>query len=108
MDYNFYHSIRTGCFNTWLESGTVSYFIYPIIELFFGVSLLLDVNHRLINELILVAMGFSTLGVITSLIKKQNIECACLGTIFNVPLATVTLLEDLLMVGMAALMLIIL
>jgi cation transport ATPase len=83
-------------------------FIYPFIELFFGISLLLDVNHRFLYELILVVMGFSTLGVIRSLSRKQIIECACLGTIFKVPLGTVTLLEDLLMVGMAGLMLIIL
>lgn len=81
-------------------------FIYPFIELFFGISLLLDVNHQLLYAMILVVMGFSTLGVINSLMKKQTIECACLGTIFKLPLGTITLFEDLLMVSMAILMLI--
>ncbi|HKR05304.1 MAG TPA: heavy metal-associated domain-containing protein [Bacteroidia bacterium] len=76
-------------------------FIYPFIELAFGVWLLKDVNHHLAYIFIAVVMSFSLLGVINSLRKKQVIECACLGTIFKVPLGTVTLVEDFLMVMMS-------
>jgi len=46
-------------------------------------------------------MGFSTIGVIETILNKRNIRCACLGSVFNVPVGAVTLIEDLLMVGMA-------
>jgi hypothetical protein len=51
-------------------------------------------------------MGFSSIGVIKSVLNKQKIRCACLGAIFNLPMSTVTIIEDLLMVGMAAAMLV--
>lgn len=82
-------------------------FIYPFIELVFGVFLLISVNHQWLYALILLVMGFSALGVINSLRKKQTIECACLGTIFRLPLGSVTIFEDFLMVTMAILMLIV-
>lgn len=77
-------------------------FIYPFLELIFGVWLLTGLNLSLCYTLIVLVMGFSTLGVINSLRKKQIIECACLGTIFKIPLGTVTLIEDLMMVIMSA------
>ena len=37
--------------------------------------------------------------------NKKIIQCACLGTVFNLPMSTVTIIEDLLMIGMSAWML---
>jgi hypothetical protein len=37
--------------------------------------------------------------------NKDEIQCACLGTVFKLPMTTVTIVEDLLMVVMAAAML---
>jgi hypothetical protein len=37
--------------------------------------------------------------------NKQKIRCACLGAVFNLPMSTITIIEDLLMVAMAAWML---
>ena len=51
-------------------------------------------------------MGFSSLGVIRAVMNKQKIRCACLGAIFELPMSTITIIEDLLMAGMAAWMLI--
>jgi len=51
-------------------------------------------------------MGVSTVGVVQSLLARRKIRCACLGTVFNLPMSSVTLTEDLLMVGMAAAMLV--
>jgi copper chaperone CopZ len=82
-------------------------FIYPFIELLFGTWLLTGISPSLAYLFILVVMIFSTFGVLNSVIKKQTIECACLGTIFKLPLGTITLTEDLLMVAMAAIMLMI-
>jgi hypothetical protein len=42
------------------------------------------------------------IGVIKAVTSKQTIRCACLGTIFNLPMSTVTIIEDALMLAMAA------
>lgn len=74
---------------------------YPFIELFLGIGFILKWNLYLLNWITLIFMSVSSLGVIESLIKKNKIQCACLGTVFNLPMSTVTLVEDLLMVAMA-------
>jgi hypothetical protein len=47
-------------------------------------------------------MAVSSIGVIQSVFQKRKIRCACLGTVFNLPMSTVTLVEDGLMIAMAA------
>jgi cation transport ATPase len=81
-------------------------YLYPFLEL--GLGLLYLTQHFLIPTQIatVVIMGFSSLGVINSLVKKQKFKCACLGTILNVPLSSITLAEDLTMVILAVLALI--
>jgi hypothetical protein len=44
--------------------------------------------------------------VLRALWDKRAIRCACLGTALNLPMTKVTLVEDLTMAAMAALMLI--
>jgi cation transport ATPase len=82
-------------------------FIYPFLELGLGVLYLTNWFPVSTQVLTIVIMGFSSIGVIHSLLKKQKITCACLGTVLKVPLSTVTLAEDLAMVILAALSLII-
>jgi copper chaperone CopZ len=81
-------------------------YIYPFIELGLGASYLLTYRPMLINAITLIVMVFSSIGVITAVLNKQKIKCACLGTGFNLPMTTVTIIEDLLMAAMAAYMLI--
>ena len=81
-------------------------YIYPFIELGLGVAYLLAYRPMLINVLTLIVMAFSSIGVILAVMNKQKIRCACLGTGFNLPMTTVTIIEDLLMAAMAAWMLI--
>lgn len=81
-------------------------FIYPFIELGLGVAYLINYKPLLINAITLVVMIFSSIGVILAVMIKQKIRCACLGTGFNLPMTTVTIIEDLLMAAMAAWMLI--
>jgi prepilin signal peptidase PulO-like enzyme (type II secretory pathway) len=81
-------------------------FVYPFIELSLGVAYLINFNLVFTNTITLIVMSFSSIGVILAVIKKQKIKCACLGTGFNLPMTTVTIIEDLLMVAMAAWMLI--
>ena len=81
-------------------------FIYPFIELALGAAYLLAYRPALTNAVTLVVMAFSSIGVILAVMNKQKIKCACLGTGFNLPMTTVTIIEDLLMAAMAAWMLI--
>lgn len=81
-------------------------FVYPFVELGLGVAYLVNYNQHTTNLVTLIVMAFSSLGVIQAVINKQKIRCACLGTIFNLPMSTITIIEDLVMAGMAAAMLI--
>lgn len=77
-------------------------FVYPFIELGLGILYLTAWLPGTTEIITILVMGFSSLGVINSLMKKQQFSCACLGTVLKVPLSTITLIEDLAMVGMAA------
>lgn len=80
--------------------------IYPFIELALGVAYVSGMFPVATNMVTLVVMSVSTIGVVQSLINKRKIRCACLGAVFNLPMSTVTLVEDVLMVLMAAWMLV--
>lgn len=80
-------------------------YIYPFIELVLGSLYLLGYRPMLVNIITLLVMLFSSIGVILAVTNKQKIRCACLGTGFNLPMTTVTIIEDLLMAAMAAVML---
>ena len=80
-------------------------YVYPFIELGLGLAYLTRFELTITNWVTLVVMVFSSLGVAKSMLKKQKIMCACLGTFLKVPLTKVTLVEDLSMAAMALLML---
>ena len=46
-----------------------------------------------------------TLGVDRVLMFKQQIQCACLGSVLNLPMTEATLIENAVMIGMAGWML---
>ena len=79
--------------------------VYPFVELGLGVMYLLDWAPVAANLTTVVVLGVSSIGVIRSVLKKTKIQCACLGDVFNLPMSTVTIVEDLAMVGMAGIML---
>ncbi|MGC4021120.1 MAG: cation transporter [Cyclobacteriaceae bacterium] len=82
-------------------------YVYPFIELLLGLAYATNYQHQLTNWITVIVMGFSSLGVIESVANKKKIRCACLGAVFNLPMSTVTIIEDLLMVAMATLMIVI-
>ncbi len=84
----------------WLGWG----YIYPFVELGLGIAFLLHLSPLIVSIVAFVVMLVSTIGVVQSLIKKNNFQCACLGTVIKLPLSKVTLVEDLLMVAMSAIM----
>ena len=81
-------------------------YVYAFIELLLGVAFLINFNPVLTNGLTFVVMGLSIIGVLQSVLKKRKIQCACLGTVFNLPMSTVTIVEDGMMIGMSVVMLI--
>ncbi|HVV68169.1 MAG TPA: MauE/DoxX family redox-associated membrane protein [Gammaproteobacteria bacterium] len=81
-------------------------YIYPFIELALGLAYAIAIAPTAIYLATIFIMGFSSLGVIKALRQKGKFRCACLGTILNLPMSSITLIEDLLMVAMAAGMLI--
>jgi copper chaperone CopZ len=82
-------------------------YVYPFVELALGIAYLLNLEPTLVNYLTIAILGVSSIGVIESNLNKRKIKCACLGDVFNLPMSTVTIVEDLSMVAMAALMLIV-
>lgn len=76
-------------------------FVYPFIELGLGLGYLADWQPFWINLTTAVVMGVSLVGVLKAVLSKQAIRCACLGTVFNLPMSTVTIVEDGLMLAMA-------
>jgi copper chaperone CopZ len=77
--------------------------IYPFVELALGLAYLTNWNPRMTNWMTLIIMGLSAIGVIKAVLDKRSIRCACLGTVFKLPMSTVTIIEDVGMVVMAAL-----
>jgi len=80
-------------------------YIYPFVELGLGILYLLNIAPMQTSIITLVVLGVSSIGVIKSNLDKRKIKCACLGDVFNLPMSTVTVVEDLTMVAMAAVML---
>jgi len=82
---------------TWPTWG----YIYPFVEVSLGVLYLFKLWPLWTNSITLVVMGISIVGVIQSVLQKRKIQCACLGVGFNLPMSTVTIIENGLMILMA-------
>lgn len=76
--------------------------VYPFVELGLGIAYLTRWNLPLTNGVTLVLMLVGSIGVLRAVLSKRRIRCACLGTALNLPMTTVTLVEDLGMAAMAA------
>lgn len=81
-------------------------FIYVFVELGLGIAYVANLNPLVTNIVTLVVMSVSIIGVLQSVFNKRKIKCACLGAVFNLPMSTVTIIEDALMIAMSAVMLI--
>lgn len=81
-------------------------FVYAFIELGLGIAYLINFNPLVTNIITFSVMSISIIGVLQSVLNKRKIQCACLGAVFNLPMSTVTIIEDALMIIMSALMII--
>lgn len=79
-------------------------FVYPFIELFFGLAMILIPFSKELLLAEFLVMAFSGLGVAIKIAKKEPFMCACLGTFLKIPLTKVTLVEDFGMAGLALIM----
>ncbi len=81
-------------------------YVYAFAELALGIAFLTSFIPILTNAVTFVVMSVSIIGVLQSVINKRKIKCACLGAVFNLPMSTITIIEDALMIGMSGVMLI--
>lgn len=81
----------------WLGYG----YVYAFIELVLGLAYITAFNPLLTNAVTFVVMTISIIGVLQSVFNKRKIKCACLGAVFNLPMSTVTIIEDALMIIMS-------
>lgn len=81
-------------------------YVYPFIELSFGLLMLGGLHGPLLLGTEVVVMGFSGIGVAIKLARREEFQCACLGTFLKVPLTYVTLIEDFGMVALAFLLIV--
>lgn len=79
-------------------------YVYAIIELGLGIGYLTNFNPLLTNWITFIVMTISIVGVLQSVLNKKKIQCACLGAVFNLPMSTVTIIEDGLMIVMSGIM----
>ena len=79
--------------------------VYPFIELILGAAYLTGFEPTITYIATICIMGFSSIGVIQSVLDQKKIRCACLGAVFNLPMSMVTIIENLIMVLMALIML---
>jgi len=84
----------------WTDWG----YIYGFIELGLGLAYLTGFNPLVTNATTFVIMSISIIGVLQSVLNKRKIKCACLGAVFNLPMSTITIIEDALMIAMSGIM----
>ncbi|WMN11621.1 heavy-metal-associated domain-containing protein [Marivirga salinae] len=76
-------------------------YIYAFTELILGIAFLVNFSPIIINSVTFVVMSVSIIGVLQTVLNKKTIKCACLGDVFNLPMSTVTIIEDGLMIIMS-------
>lgn len=80
-------------------------YIYAFLELGLGLAFITNFYPVISCLVMVVVMIISIIGVLQSVLNKRKIKCACLGDVFNLPMSTVTIIEDGLMIVMGLLML---
>lgn len=80
-------------------------YVYPFVELALGIAFLMNIQPLLVNSITLVVMAISIIGVLQTVLQKKIIRCACLGAVFNLPMSSITIIEDAFMLFMSGLML---
>lgn len=77
-------------------------YVYPFLELISGIAFLMSIAVPLVSALVILFLSSTTYGVAQALADKRKFQCACLGTIFKLPLTKVTIIENIVMLVMVA------
>jgi cation transport ATPase len=80
---------------------------YPWIELGLGVLFVTQTWLPIANVVTALVMAIGLVGVVGAVRRKETIQCACLGTAFNLPMSVVTIIENSVMLVMAIVMLLV-
>lgn len=80
-------------------------YIYVFLELGLGLAYAVNFSPLITNAVAFIVMLISIIGVLQTVLNKRAIKCACLGAVFNLPMSTVTIIEDGLMIAMSGIML---
>ncbi len=77
---------------------------YPLLELLIGGAFLASWNIKIVAGFLLALMIVGVVGVGKALRERKKVQCACLGKLghqLNITLTKFTLIEDIIMGGMA-------
>ena len=80
--------------------------IYPFIESTLGLAFLIREQLYIALIISLIILVITTVGVVKTLMRKESIQCACLGTALKLPMTTATIIENSIMLFMTVWMLI--
>lgn len=79
-------------------------FVYPFIELALGIFFLMRFQIFASLVITIIILGITTVGVTKSLLDKKSTQCACLGSVLNLPMTKATFIENSIMILMAIFM----
>ena len=74
---------------------------YPFIETILGIMIIFRIEIFSTIIITIAMLGITTVGVAKSLLQKQDIQCACLGTALQLPMTKATFIENSIMILMA-------
>lgn len=78
--------------------------LYAFVELALGIAYFINFNPIVTAAVTFIVMSVSIIGVLKAVFNKRQIQCACLGAVFNLPMSTITIIEDVLMIVMSGFM----
>ena len=74
---------------------------YPFIETILGIMIIFRIEIFSTIIITIAMLGITSVGVAKSLLQKQDIQCACLGTALQLPMTKATFIENSIMILMA-------
>lgn len=89
-------------------ANSVSFYgwLYPFIELALAFMFLMRFQITVALVVTLLILGVTSIGVAITLLKKEKMQCACLGTALKLPMTEATMIENAIMIVMATAMLV--
>lgn len=77
-------------------------YIYPVIEIVLGLAYAFRFQPEfLMNFVTIIVLSVTSIGIFRILHRGDEVQCACLGGFFNIPISWFTIFENALMISMA-------